>query len=82
MVYIECLVMCPWLFTHPVIDLNYNKGYRLAQHEESPNLGICSRHTIIGNSFNPNIMSEDLSLSSNKELTTADGDLTHEGNQL
>ena len=34
---------------------------------------------IIGKSFNPNIMSEELSLNSDKELTTADGDLTHEG---
>ena len=56
-----------------------NVGYRLAQPEGSPDHDFCSRHAIIGKSFNPNTMSEDLSPNSDKELTAADGDLTHEG---
>lgn len=47
--------------------------------ETSPNLDIYSKHNVIGKSFNPNIISEDISQKDGKELTIGDGDLTHEG---
>ena len=74
------------LIWHDLIDLKImiNEGYRSAQHEGSTDYDIkfCSRHAIIGKSFNPNIMSEDSSPYSDKELTATDGDLTHEGSQF
>ena len=48
--------------------------------ESSPTFGSCSKYDTIGVSFNPSIISEDLSyINVDDELTTAGGNLTHEG---
>ena len=50
--------------------------------ESSPNFNSCSKYDMIGTSFNPSIISEDLSHNVDDELTTAGSNLTHEGDIL
>lgn len=49
-------------------------------HEDSKQQLLAFSQRGIDITFTDNIISEDLSQSGDKELTTANGDLTHEGN--